>query len=149
MAIPCTTLELENKKFVECPQGSGKVAVRAMICSESNEPIYIKSESGDRTNIFGEIATSPNSEVLVVSYTLTQSLALCEVGLSSNVEGVGFLYLNDVKIRSLRTSPSEKNPSKPFQPNYRLPIGAKLDIKFTARANSAVTDIEAYLDLIL
>jgi hypothetical protein len=148
MAIPCTTLELENKKFVECPAGSGKVAVRTKICSENDEPIFIKFESSTRTNIYGEALSSADTEVLVVSYTLAQSLVLCDIGLSTNIEGVGYVYLNDTKIRALRTSPSEKNPSKPFSPNYRLTIGDKLEIKFKARANSASTDIEAYIDLI-
>jgi hypothetical protein len=36
MAIPCSTLELENKKFVESPDGSGEVAIRTAPSVELN-----------------------------------------------------------------------------------------------------------------
>lgn len=36
MAIPCSTIELENKKFVESPTGSGDVAVRTAPSIETN-----------------------------------------------------------------------------------------------------------------
>ena len=72
MAIPCSTLELENKKFVECPQGSGKVAVRTKICQDDGEILKVDiGVRGVSKNIYNSVNSIPlGSESLVVSYTV-------------------------------------------------------------------------------
>lgn len=49
MAIPCNTLDLENKKFVECPAGSGQVSIRTKICQDTGETLKVEFGTSDTT----------------------------------------------------------------------------------------------------
>jgi hypothetical protein len=68
MAIPCNTLDLENKKFVECPTGSGQVSVRTKICQDTGETLKVE---------FGTSDTTPTiSNPTLTTATTEQSIAL-------------------------------------------------------------------------
>ena len=61
MTIPCSTIELENKKFVESPDGSGQVAIRT-VASESDNPFAPPIGSDAMT------ATYPDNVTEVYAY---------------------------------------------------------------------------------
>lgn len=72
MAIPCNTRDLENKKFVECPKDSGKVAIRTRLCQDDADAIKVElGNKGITDNIYSEVnSVAPNIETLVTSYTV-------------------------------------------------------------------------------
>jgi len=72
MTLPCTIQDLEHKKFVECPDGSNKPAVRTKICQDSGEAIRVEiGNKGTSTTIPNTInSVTPTSNSLIVSYTV-------------------------------------------------------------------------------
>lgn len=71
MAIPCNTLDLENKKFVECPENSGNVAVRTKICQDDGEAIKVDiGFKGVPANIYDEANVLEGVESIINTYTV-------------------------------------------------------------------------------
>lgn len=66
MAIPCNTPDLENRKFVEHPDGSGEVAVRTLVANDSTQPIPVLSTA---------LAGNPTIyNIVVTANTITSQL---------------------------------------------------------------------------
>ncbi len=81
MAYPCSTLVRENEKFVECPAGSGNVAVRTKICQDPGEVLKVDliedGETGVVTNVFNQITNvAAASPTTITTYTVPAGKSL-------------------------------------------------------------------------
>jgi hypothetical protein len=99
---------LEHQKFVECPSGSGKPAVRTSICQEEDETIKVElGECGESINIFSEsLAVAASATTTILTYTVPplKLFKLKRVDISGTNRGIYSVDFNTAIISKKRTN---------------------------------------------
>ena len=109
--------------------------------------VVVSNVSTTSSNRFNESTTSPGAEVLVDTYTVTVNpLFVFSVKVSCPIEGKALVVVNGTTVSSGRTSPGYPETKMDFYPRMELSIGDVLEIKFKARQNSAITEVESYIN---
>lgn len=88
MAIPCNTLDLENKKFVECPAGSGQVSVRTKICQDTGETLKVEFGTSDTTPTISNetLTTAGNEQSVALQSGLKQLIVRARSPINANIQ---------------------------------------------------------------
>jgi hypothetical protein len=135
--------DMEQAKFRQATDKLVKVAVTV----EQDEPIPFVSDEGEPLFLSGQEPTDPNNEIEIIQHTVSAGLLLKvnRVIASCFVEGAMYLYADNVLKGSARTAPGKSEAVFEFNPAYRASSGEELSVKFKARPNSAVTEVECYL----
>lgn len=107
--------------------------------------IVVSQASVTPNNLFDESTTIPDTEVSVTTHTVVgQKLFVYSTKVSCSIEGKALVVVNGNKIASGRTSPGSPESKMDFYPRLELSIGDVLEIKFKARQNSVIAEVEAY-----
>lgn len=97
-------------------------------------------------NFYDEAVTIPDTEVTVHTQTIAPTTLIVYMAkVSCPIEGRGILYVNSVKVASSRTAAGSPEGIMEFPKGLILSIGDELELKFKARANSAIAEVETFI----
>lgn len=135
----------EYDKFREADLGLTKVAVT--IEQDASNPVPVYPIYGIPKNLYGDSATVPDTEVSVLTYTVIETkLRILSVNLSCSIEGKATVTVNGDKVATSRTGAGKPDSTIQFLPYYELLLDDVLEVTFTARPQSKITDVETYIN---
>lgn len=148
MTFPFDVKEMENGNFRDASGVAPRKTKRAVEIENSPaNPIPTYQTFGEPKVIFDETLTIPDSDVVVILYTVTEPmLRVTKVNLSCFTEGKVSLVINSATVATKRTAPSKPDAVISFEPFIELVTGDVLEVKFKARPNSPVNEVESYIN---
>lgn len=148
MTFPFDVREMEYGNFRDASDVGDRLTKRAVeIENDESNPIPVSPIYGTSGNLFSESNTDPDVDVVVLSYTVTQpKLRILSAKLSCFIEGKMTLLVNNNKIATSRTAPAKPDTGISFEPFLELVTGDILDVKFKARPNSAISEVESFIN---
>lgn len=139
----------EYAKFRAASPGElSKVAV--VVEQDPSNPIPITIVSGTNRYIFDESLTDPDVEKTILSYTITDaSLGIKTVNLSCHIEGKTIFFINGGTIATSRTAPGKPDCEIKFDPPIEVVLNDVIEVKFKARPQSAIAEVESYINAVI
>lgn len=148
MTFPFDVREMENGNFRDASNIGDRLTKRAVeVENQETNPVPVYQTFGTAKKLFGEGNTDPNNEVTVLSYTVTETkLRILSVNLSCFIEGKATFLVNGDKIATSRTAPAKPDCLIQYEPFLELVTGDILEVKFKARPNSAISEVESFIN---
>lgn len=149
MTFPFDVKEMDYQDFRDASTLSNpRHTKRAVeVENDSSNPIPTYTTYGDPRILFGETVTVPDSDVVVLTYTVVEAeLKITKVNLSCFTEGKVSFVVNLNTIATKRTAPGNPDAVISFEPFIELVTGDVVEVKFKARANSPVNEVESFIN---
>lgn len=152
MAIPQTasgtSRDKENKSYVDSPsRGSNFSAQEVYIGNSSSSPFPVFVVIGDIKTLFSSSVTIPDTDVTVISYTITEpKLRINKINLSCSIEGKMTFLVNSLPVATSRTAAGKPDAQIEYSPYIELSAGDMIEVNFKARQNSASSEVESYIN---
>lgn len=145
MTMPHPVQDREHLKFRDATLDRSKVAVT--IEQDPANPIPIYQTYGIAKKLFDETLSDPGNDVTVLAYTVTEvKLRILSVNLSCFIEGAASFLLNGNKVATSRTAPGKPDCLIKYEPFLELVTGDQLEVKFKARPNSPISEVESFIN---
>lgn len=137
--------DLEQRKFRTGLNNTRKVAVT--VEQDASNPIPTYPIYGDPVNFFGEASTDPDADVEVINETVSIAcLRVMDINVSCFVEGKISVLVNGNPVGTARTAPGKPDAKVWFNPFIQLSQNDVLVVKFKARPNSKVAEVESFIN---
>jgi hypothetical protein len=142
-----TARDRDYKSFVDSPsRGSDYSAREVFVGNQENEPVPTYQALSTNKQLFDETLTDPDVYVSVLSHTVTDlKVRILSVNLSCHVEGKAIFTVNGDTVATSRTAPSKPDCKIEYVQFLELVTGDEIEVKFKARPNSAITEVESYI----
>jgi hypothetical protein len=146
MSIPNTTLDLENRKFVECPTASELVSVRVCFANpeEIGVPPQLLPDGWTAMSIFSEVsavAASTLTDVLTYTVPLAMTFVLTRIEVSGGNVATFDVTINGTRNALKRTWWTRFNEEFEY-PRLELVAGDVLRVR-VIHERPEVADFEA------
>lgn len=148
MTFPFDVKEMENGNFRDASSTGPRLTKRAVeVENDASNPIPTYQTYGTAKKLFGENSTDPDNEVDVLVYTVTETkLRILSVNLSCFIEGKMTVLVNGDKVATARTAPAKPDAQVIYSPFLELVTGDEIEVKFKARPNSPVSEVESFIN---
>jgi hypothetical protein len=143
-----TARDKDNKSFVNSPtRGPNYSAQETFVGNQLDSPIPVFQTFGTIKKLFNESITDPDVDVIVLSYVVTEdALRVLTANISCSIEGKMTFVINGQKIATARTAPAKPDAQIKYEPFLELVSGDVLEVKFKARPNSKVAEVESFIN---
>lgn len=132
-------------KFRDAGGDNSKVAVT--IEQDESNPVPVYQSFGETRNLYDENSTDPGNEVIVLSYSVTQtSFRIVKASTSCHIEGKMIISVNGSNIATSRTAPGKPDAQVSWYPYLELVSGDEVEVKFKARPGSPVAEVESFIN---
>jgi len=149
MTFPFDVKEMDNQDFRDASTiANPRHTKRAVeVENDASNPIPVFQTFGTTKLIFDEDVTDPDVDVSIINYSVTEVfLKVMTVNLSCHIEGKMTVLINGSKMATSRTAPAKPDASVRFEPFFELVTGDTIEVKFKARPNSKVAEVESYIN---
>jgi hypothetical protein len=148
MSFPFDVKEMENGNFRDASDKGNRLTKRAVeIENNASNPVPVFQIYGIARKLFGETVTQPNTDVSVLTYSVTEDkLKILSVNISCFVEGKASFLVNGSVIATGRTAPGKPDINIDYIPHLELVSGDQLEVKFKARPHSPTTEVESFIN---
>lgn len=143
-----TERDRSHRSFVESPsRGSDGTAQEVYVGNGDNAPVPTYQFYGTPTVLSGNGVTQPDNDAELISEVVTvDKLRIININVSCFVEGKTSFLVNGQVIATSRTAPSKPDAVIPFIPYYEALLGDVIEVKFKARPNSPIGEVESYIN---
>jgi hypothetical protein len=148
MTFPFDVKEMENGNFRDASNVAPRKTKRAVeVENDPSNPVPVYQTHGITKLIFDESSTVPDTDVSVINYTVSEVfLKVITVNISCYIEGKMTVFINGSKKATARTAPAKPDASIRFEPFFELVTGDTIEVKFKARPDSKIAEIESFIN---
>lgn len=143
MALSPALVDREQGKFRDAGGTDTKVAVQI----EGSDVAFGGGYKGSLALQTASSVTTPGSQQTLITYAVPAAVShdLHRVAVSCRQDGKVLVEVNGSMVGVVRTSPAKSDAVFVWTPPTTATTGQTVNVKFTARTGSPVTDVDAFL----
>jgi len=140
--------EIRDREYAKFrPAGASDSKVAVTIEQDNSNPIAVYQSFGDASNLYGEDVTDPGNDVVILSYSVTQTkFRIIKASTSCHIEGKMTVSVNGSSVATSRTAPGKPDAEVSWYPYLELVTGDSVEVKFKARPSSAISEVESFIN---